>query len=87
MYTGSMKIQLVSDLHLDMYDMALPGGDVLILAGDICEAREYGKANYNKDWVMKPGDNPGRREDRWKSRALGYKNVQNSRVYARKCTS
>jgi predicted phosphodiesterase len=65
MYTGSMKIQLVSDLHLDMYDMALPGGDVLILAGDICEAREYGKANYNKDWVMKPGDNPGRREDRY----------------------
>jgi predicted phosphodiesterase len=45
--------------------MALPGGDVLLLAGDIMEAKELGRANYNKNWVMKPGDNPGLREDRF----------------------
>ena len=33
-------IQLVSDLHLDVSGyLDLPGGDVLILAGDICEAK------------------------------------------------
>jgi predicted phosphohydrolase len=38
-----MKISLVSDLHLDVSGyLDLPGGDVLILAGDICEARELG---------------------------------------------
>ena len=60
-----MKISLVSDLHLDFYDMSLPGGDVLIMAGDICEARELGKQNYNPEWFMKPGDNPGKRVDRF----------------------
>lgn len=35
-----MKITLVSDLHLDISGfMDMPGGDVLILAGDICEAK------------------------------------------------
>jgi predicted phosphohydrolase len=35
-----MKISLVSDLHLDVSGyLDLPGGDVLILAGDICEAK------------------------------------------------
>lgn len=35
-----MIIQLVSDLHLDVSGyLDLPGGDVLILAGDICEAK------------------------------------------------
>ena len=35
-----MKIQVLSDLHLDVSGpMTLPGGEVLILAGDICEAR------------------------------------------------
>jgi predicted phosphodiesterase len=35
-----MKINLVSDLHLDINsDVTLPGGEVLILAGDICEYR------------------------------------------------
>lgn len=36
-----MKIGLVSDLHLDISGhLELPGGDVLIVAGDACEAKE-----------------------------------------------
>lgn len=34
-----MKISLVSDLHLEFGYQELPGGDVLLLAGDICEYR------------------------------------------------
>ena len=34
-----MKINLVSDLHLEFSPQTLPGGEVLILAGDICEYR------------------------------------------------
>jgi predicted phosphohydrolase len=36
-----MKISLVSDLHLECGYQELPGGEVLILAGDICEARNF----------------------------------------------
>ena len=36
----NLKINLVSDLHIDVSgDLELPGGDVLLLAGDICESR------------------------------------------------
>ena len=38
-----MKISLVSDLHLEFGYHELPGGDVLLLAGDICEARTLRK--------------------------------------------
>jgi Icc-related predicted phosphoesterase len=39
-----MIIQYVSDLHLDISGyLDLPGGDVLILAGDICEVKELRK--------------------------------------------
>ena len=34
-----MKINLVSDIHLEFAPMELPGGDVLILSGDIAEAK------------------------------------------------
>lgn len=34
-----MKITVCSDLHLETGYQELPGGDVLILSGDICEAR------------------------------------------------
>ncbi len=35
-----MKIYLISDLHLDVSGhLELPGGDVLIVAGDACEAK------------------------------------------------
>jgi Icc-related predicted phosphoesterase len=33
-----MKINLVSDMHLNFQDIEMPGGDVLIMAGDIMEA-------------------------------------------------
>jgi Icc-related predicted phosphoesterase len=38
-----MKITFVSDLHLEFGFQKLPGGEVLILAGDICEARSLAK--------------------------------------------
>jgi predicted phosphodiesterase len=34
-----MKISLMSDLHLEFAGMELPGGDILLLAGDILVAR------------------------------------------------
>ena len=33
-----MKINLISDCHINFEDLVLPGGDVLIMAGDIMEA-------------------------------------------------
>lgn len=36
-----MKINVVSDLHLEHGYQELPGGEVLILAGDICETRDF----------------------------------------------
>ena len=55
-----MKINLVSDLHLDVSKyMELPGGDVLILAGDICEYRNYIKEfNQTKAVDRVPGEFP-----------------------------
>jgi len=38
-----MIINLVSDIHTEFGYQTLPGGDVLILAGDICEARSLNK--------------------------------------------
>jgi Icc-related predicted phosphoesterase len=38
-----MIINLVSDIHTEFGYQSLPGGDVLILAGDICEARSLHK--------------------------------------------
>ena len=40
-----MKISLCSDLHLEWGYQELPGGDVLILSGDIAEARSIDKDN------------------------------------------
>ena len=42
-----MKIQVVSDLHLDFGYQELPGGEVLILAGDIAEARNISKQHHS----------------------------------------
>jgi Icc-related predicted phosphoesterase len=33
-----MKVDIASDLHLEHGYVSLPGGDVLVLAGDVCEA-------------------------------------------------
>ena len=43
-----MNIQFVSDLHLDVSKgFEMPGGDVLIIAGDACEARELVKEHHS----------------------------------------
>lgn len=36
------KVSVVSDLHLEFADCTLPGGDILIMAGDIWLARDMG---------------------------------------------
>jgi Icc-related predicted phosphoesterase len=60
-----MKITVVSDLHIDFADMTLPGGDVLILSGDVCEAKSVKRAMYNPDYVTLPTERPDRRADRF----------------------
>lgn len=44
-----MKMQIVSDLHLDWGDHHLPGGEVLVMAGDIFEVRHITKPTSTLD--------------------------------------
>lgn len=44
-----MKIDLCSDLHLEFADLTLPGGDVLVIAGDLCEAKHIKQDQYEPD--------------------------------------
>ena len=60
-----MKINVISDLHLDFADLTLPGGDVLILSGDVCEARRLKKDMYNKDIVLFEHEDKLQRPDRY----------------------
>jgi Icc-related predicted phosphoesterase len=60
-----MRINLVSDLHLEFGDLVLPGGDVLILGGDICEAKHLKMSEYQPDLVILPLENPTKRHDRY----------------------
>jgi Icc-related predicted phosphoesterase len=55
-----MKIHYVSDLHLDVSGfLDLPGGDVLILAGDLCEAKALRKEFHQTKVVdREPGEFP-----------------------------
>ncbi len=41
-----MKLHIISDIHLEFGDLELPGGETLIVAGDMCEARSFG-ANHD----------------------------------------
>lgn len=45
-----MKINVISDLHLDFDDLTLPGGDVLIISGDACEARHLKRDQTDRYW-------------------------------------
>jgi hypothetical protein len=49
-----MRINVVSDLHLEFGDLELPGGEVLILSGDICEVKQI-KADYDVNNIMNEG--------------------------------
>lgn len=43
-----MKVNLISDVHLNFGDLTLPGGDVLVMAGDIIEAGTLRRADNDK---------------------------------------
>lgn len=62
-----MKFSLISDLHLEFADLELPGGEVLILAGDVCEAKHV-KANYDVNDIInegRPAEGNFKRSDRY----------------------
>lgn len=62
-----MKINVISDLHLEFADLELPGGEVLILSGDVCEAKHV-KAEYDVNNILNeggPADGNFKRMDRW----------------------
>jgi predicted phosphodiesterase len=60
-----MRVNLMSDLHLEFADLELPGGDVLILSGDLCEAKNIKKTMYNPDMVLLEHERKDQRPDRW----------------------
>jgi hypothetical protein len=60
-----MYINLMSDLHLEFADLELPGGDVLILSGDLCEAKNIKKDHYDPEMVLFEHERKDRRPDRW----------------------
>lgn len=41
-----LKISYMDDLHLEFADIELPGGDILVLAGDIMTAEPFGNNGY-----------------------------------------
>lgn len=49
-----MKFSVISDLHLEFADLELPGGEVLILSGDVCEAKHV-QAQYDVNNIMNEG--------------------------------
>ena len=59
-----MKIDCISDTHLEMADLELPGGDILIMAGDILEAVKVTPKTYDPLNIMDGAGNP-KRMDRY----------------------
>lgn len=55
----------MSDLHIDFADLTLPGGDVLILAGDVFEAKRVKQEEYNPNMVLLEHEAPDKRPDRY----------------------
>lgn len=60
-----MKVNVISDLHLEFDDLALPGGDVLILSGDVCEAKNIKADSYDPNGIMFDFERANRRPDRY----------------------
>jgi len=60
-----MRVNVISDLHIDFADLTLPGGDVLILSGDIFEAKSFKKENYNSEMVLLEHEQEDKRPDRF----------------------
>jgi Icc-related predicted phosphoesterase len=46
-YNKHMRVNIISDLHLEFGDLELPGGDVLVISGDVCESRTLLKHKYD----------------------------------------
>lgn len=55
-----MRVNIISDLHLEFGDLVLPGGDVLLISGDVCESRTLRKYRYDPLNIMDGHDNPKR---------------------------
>ena len=60
-----MKVNVISDLHLEFDDLELPGGDVLILSGDVCEAKNVKADRYDPNGIMFDFERANRRPDRY----------------------
>ena len=57
------RFTVLSDLHLEFGDICLPGGDVLMLSGDIAEAKNIRKDRYDPRGILFEFEN--RRPDRF----------------------
>lgn len=62
-----MRINVMSDLHLEFADLVLPGGDVLILSGDVCEAKNVRTDKYDPNNILNEAIEDGnmKRSDRY----------------------
>jgi hypothetical protein len=69
-----MNITLVSDLHLEFGYQELPGGEVLILAGDICEYRTF-KNEFHKTKLVDRVPGAFKAYDFFYSECAKYKKV------------
>jgi Icc-related predicted phosphoesterase len=71
---SEMRIDYCSDLHLEFGYVALPGGDVLILAGDICEERSLRK-QFRDTRLVDHDDGAYRYMDFFERECAKYKKV------------
>jgi DNA repair exonuclease SbcCD nuclease subunit len=72
---AKMKVAVISDLHLEFADLTLPGGDVLILSGDVFESKNLKPELYKSPeavaalgdltHVIMEGGRSDRRQDRY----------------------
>ena len=60
-----IEVSAISDVHLDFGDLVLPGGDILVIAGDACEARHLNRNLYNANYVLTEGQDQAQRDDRY----------------------